>query len=229
MNKKNKDTFNEVYIQYNENTIVNIKPNSNIDKYIQPFNPNDVCFSKISKDYVESDICWNCCHSITKYVVHIPFKYVNNIFYIHGSFCSYECGGKYILDNYHDKYLWDIYSLLNLYYNISNGTIGEYVIPAPSRLLLKMFGGDMEIIDYRANFKKKMYSIYLPPILPIKHKMYLKDVTKVENKHNYKLYRKKPINNDNNIYNTMNLVTNDNEGELENEIEHEIEHEVEHE
>ena len=58
----------------------------------------------------------------------MPLKYSDGIFYIYGNFCSYECCGRYILDNYNDKNMWDIYSLLNLYYNICNHTKGIKIL-----------------------------------------------------------------------------------------------------
>ena len=206
--KKDKH-FNKVDIQHSENTIVNIKNKSNTATEIIPGYTNELYYKEYVIDHEKSIKCWNCCHEITSENISIPLKYINGIFYIYGNFCSYECGGRYILDMNNDKSIWENYSLLNLYYNICNKCTGVNITPAPNRLLLKHFGGTMDIQEYRDNFKiNHMCDIFLPPIIPITHKtITVEHKTIKENKHNFKLYRSKPINTTNNIYNTMNLTT----------------------
>jgi|TARA_B110000495_G_C22966594_1_gene566940 hypothetical protein len=209
--KKNKTTnFNKVPIQQSDNTIINIKHKSPHTEIIDGY--EDISYYK---EYINennhSKKCWNCCHDINGLNVSIPLKYNEKIFYIYGHFCSYECGGRYIIDTYKDKNMWEYYSLLNLYNNICNKS-DTTIIPAPPKLLLQDFGGHMTIEEYRSNFNTcNFYEINLPPIIPIKHNsVLLENKTSISNKHNFKLYRKKPITN--NIFNTMNLS---NEGILE--------------
>ena len=208
--------FNKVNVQHSDNTIVNIKCCNTQTTIIPGYNTENY-YKEYIPEHVHSIKCWNCCHTIESINISIPLKYINNIFYIYGNFCSYECGGRYILDHNNDKCKWEYYSLLHLYNNICNHTIGEKITPAPNRLLLKDFGGDMDIQEYRDKFKiNHMCDIYLPPIVPIKHNMIILEHKNVnENKHNFKLYRTKPINSTNNIYNTMNLITDtDNDSEI---------------
>jgi hypothetical protein len=138
----------------------------------------------------------------------IPMKYINQIFYIYGYFCSYNCAARYIFDTFADKQKWDIYSLLNLYYNMSTNTISGKVSPAPSKLVLTSFGGTMDIHEYRSN--NLAYELVLPPIIPVDHTFkQVNDhaIKSTDNKSHYKLYRKKSMNH--NIYETMNLTSNE--------------------
>jgi len=213
-NKKgNKKKFDKVDIQHSENKVVNIKKSMDKNTAIIPGYSKESYYTEYTCSHVKSNKCWNCSYSIDNIHVSIPLKYNEGIFYIYGNFCSYECGGRYILEHYADKNMWDMYSLLDLYYNISSNSIGHKVTPAPNKLLLDVFGGSMSIEDYRSKFNtSNIYDVYQPPIVPIKcSSVLLENNSSSENKHNFKLYRKKPINSSNNIYNTMNLTTNDNE------------------
>ena len=213
-NKIKKDKqFNKVDIQHSDNTVVNIKNNHKTSTENIPGYENESYYKEYTFEQGGCVKCWNCCHDIVSINISIPLKYLNGIFYIHGNFCSYECGGRYILDTTTDKSLWDNYSLLDFYSNICNHTTGIKITPAPSRLLLQCFGGTMDIQEYRSNFKMNyMCDVYLPPIVPIKHNIVTVEHKSInENKHNFKLYRKKPINTTNNIYNTMNLITDTHE------------------
>lgn len=194
--------FEDIKINHSENIIINIKHASIDDvEQVLPGYTKELYIN----DYSSCKLCWNCCHEFSNQSTCIPLKYLNNVFYIYGHFCSHECGARYIFDNFNDKNKWDIYSLLNLYNNLSNNTFNEKVKPAPNKLLLKNFGGKMDIKDYRLT--KKIFSLELPPIIPIEHTISeVSDSNSIkEVKEQYKLYRKKELNSKNNIYNTMNL------------------------
>jgi hypothetical protein len=205
MNKYKLKPFDKVDIQHSENTIINIKTHIHTTEIIQGYDDKPY-YKEYTGSHVNSNKCWNCCYDITDIHINMPLKYNNNIFYVYGNFCSFECCGRYILDNFSDKNLWEKYSLLNLYNNICNKNKNN-ITPAPSKLVLKCFGGDMDIQEYRNLFKTyNIHELYLPPIIPIHHEnTLLENKQKTDNKHNFKLYRKKPINN--NIFNTMNLTS----------------------
>lgn len=152
-----------------------------------------------------SSICWNCCHSFDEMIYGIPLKYLSGIFYTYGDFCSLECASRYALeyfDNYHE-----IVSLINLYNNISKNKTDLKINMAPNKLLLKKFGGEMEIEDYRKGFSDtNIHDIKIPPILPIKHTIDTHEINSSNNKSNLKLYRKKPLASEKkSITNSMNL------------------------
>jgi len=204
---KTTDAYDVINVQQNNHSIINIKhqPVTEDTKQILPG------YTKAYMDttYEHCELCWNCCHSFTSISKSIPLKYSNDVFYVYGYFCSYECSARYIFDTMDDNKVWDTYALLNLYYNISNETRGNPVMVAPSKLLLNTFGGHLNIDEYRASFSSgTSHILYIPPIVPISYDINSlgNKPTSDDNKCNFKLYRKKPINSVNNIYNTMNLT-----------------------
>jgi hypothetical protein len=152
--------------------------------------------------------CWNCCHTYDFITCQAISKYENDIFYTYGNFCSYECTARYLFETYHNNDLWNKYSLLNLYYNITTKKINEIVKLAPNRLALQLFGGNLTIEEYRANHSSTYQDVRLPPIIPVNLNYYNYDnKVKINELNVLKLYRTKPIANKNNILNTMNIDT----------------------
>jgi len=108
-------------------------------------------------------LCWNCCYELLNLNIGLPLKFIDNIFYILGNFCSFECSAKYCFDNYYnDKY--EIYSLLNLYYNKLYDTKNKKVNIAKNKTLLIKFGGDLTYEEYSKDFNKlddiKLINVY---------------------------------------------------------------------
>ena len=168
----------------------------------------------------QGNCCWNCCHEYTNMTISIPHKYIKEIFYINGNFCSYECAARYIFDTYNGTEMWNKYSLLNFYYNTSLCKRGLRVKPAPSKLLLHKYGGKLSINEYRKllTTNNQYFNVYLPPIIPISHDEYCYEGKIKNNDMNgeLRLYRKKPMSNKNNIYDTMNLkVSENNDGVID--------------
>jgi hypothetical protein len=199
----NTKSYDKININHSDNIVINIKQHHKSgDLDILPGYTHELC----EGTYTTSDVCWNCCHSFSNQAHTIPLSYIDKVFYIYGTFCSFNCGARYIFDTYTDKNKWNLYSLLNLYYNISLGKQGAKVVPSPHRLLLEKFGGSMSIDDYRGSTQN--YIMHIPPIIPQGHT--IKKLTEYkhmqENKEYFKLYRTKPLNTSNNIYNTMNLT-----------------------
>ena len=202
--------FNAVKLNTNneikKNYIIKLKNNDinldieNIDSY------NEQVDVKFEMNY--SEICWNCCHSFHNIIYGLPLKYINNIFYIYGDFCSLECAIKYGYDNLKYKNIWELFSIINLYNKKINDDTIKPIKMAQSKLLLKKFGGDLTIEEYRKNFQKNnLHTIQLPPIIPINH---ITETYEMNNNllgnNNYKLYRKNKLNSDKkNIKNTMEL------------------------
>ena len=85
-------------------------------------------------------ICWNCCHNFDEQnKKEIPINYDKDVFHVYGCFCSFECGGRYLLNNFNGSELWEKISLLNIYYNISTNNNKKLKI-APPTLYLDIFG-----------------------------------------------------------------------------------------
>ena len=61
-------------------------------------------------------LCWNCCYELLNLNIGLPLKFIDNIFYILGNFCSFECSAKYCFDNLICCYQ-AIYAKCNLHKN----------------------------------------------------------------------------------------------------------------
>ena len=132
-------------------------------------------------------------------------KYLHGVFYIYGDFCSLECAARYAHEHLRDYGFSEIFSLINLYSNIIFNK-KEKINIAPNRLLLKMFGGNLTIEEYRSK-NLSNYDINIPPIVPIKHLVNQYETNQSTNKNMLKLYRKNPILSDKkNITKSMNLI-----------------------
>lgn len=149
------------------------------------------------------ELCWNCCHDFDSIITGIPMKHENGIFYTYGDFCSLECCARYAFEYFPNEY-WEILSIINLYnHKIYNNF--QPIEMAPSKLVLKRFGGKLTIEDYRT--KKDIYNIQLPPILPINHINTIYEKKQSNQLENLKLYRKKKLPSDKkSITQSMNLI-----------------------
>ena len=97
--------------------------------------------------------CYWCCHTFSNAQYGIPLKYLDDKFYCYGCFCSLECAAAYNF-NYNDMNInvWESYNLLNLLskkYNYKN-----MVYCAPKKQLLRLFGGKLNIDEYRNLYTK---------------------------------------------------------------------------
>ena len=161
-------------------------------------------------DYRNNIACYWCCHNFNSIPIGIPIKYVKDTFYLWGCFCSFNCAAAYIFnEKMYDK--WEKYSLLHLLYNkLTNNNCSKIKL-APSRHLLQMFGGKMNIEDFRnASLQlNKYYNIITTPLISIIPQMEEINFTPIEkninshtevssinegsiDKNNLKLYRNKP-------------------------------------
>ena len=186
-----------------ENLIINIKEVKENLKDLPGFEKLD---SVIEED-TECKICWNCCKCLRHNIISIPHDYINEIFYTNGNFCSYNCGLRYIMDNYSGNELWTRVSLLHIYYKFNTGDSSKIKVP-PNKKSLKIFGGVMSHEDYHKTDNNFYVDIFVPPILPINNMEYSHENKKLNKRKNseYRLYRKTPVKNKNSIYNTMQLI-----------------------
>ena len=139
---------------------VNIHNNQNIDNIRE----NDYCHQNSIITNNISELCWNCCEKLNcNNIYGIPIIYKNKIFYTYGDFCSFECGLRYIKDNFDSNKFLEISSYTNLYKKeILNND--DVINIAPHRLLLKKFGGNLSIDEYRSNNIKYGNNILNIPI-----------------------------------------------------------------
>jgi hypothetical protein len=188
--------------------ILNNKYNSNTDK----FNVLTHLGTSLNgtRWLEKTDVaCLWCCHQFKNTPWGIPFKFANDKFQLFGNFCMPNCALAYILQNYKDDdYLWEKVALLNLLFF---KVCGQYknITPAFDKMALKMFGGTLEIDEYRGIIaeNEKSYSIEFPPcntIIPMLEEIYKKtnlnntfipvDKSRIQVANNeLKLKRSKPV------------------------------------
>lgn len=133
--------------------------------------------------------CWTDCHTFDTTPVGIPQALVDGVFYCYGNFCSYNCAKRYLCPNLdddddtammqtiHDIFIRDDKSeklqLLELLCHIETGNpLNEPIRMSSKRMILKLFGGDKTIEEYRNNFNKNTtYHVFKSPLVPISYQM----------------------------------------------------------
>lgn len=166
--------------------------------------------------------CYWCCHKFENAPFGIPITYQRNCFHVFGCFCSLECTAAYNFNsNNNIDEMWERYNLINLL--ARRLQYAKQVKPAPDKLSLKIFGGYMEIDQFR-NYTKtnKVININFPPMSSISQQ--IEEINEYELNSDYKyipldherinkikeqmvIKRVKPlINNKNSLENSMNLT-----------------------
>lgn len=147
---------------------------SNSDKYAQ----EESEMMNSIEDFVAQDIletkqqpmCFWCCHEIgvKKYGMPSAYDTVHKNFHAFGTFCSLECASAYNFSvHMGSDRLWDINSWIQLMARQNN--INTPIRPAPSRYVLKKFGGAININDFRQAHKSfaKTYVYNIPPLINV--------------------------------------------------------------
>ena len=162
--------------------------------------------------------CYWCCHKFENAPIGIPVSYQDNRFDVFGCFCSLECACAYNYDNSCYDELWERQNLLNLLSRKLD--MKNIVKPAPTRLSLKLFGGYLDIKDFRTfNNNNKLLNVNFPPMNSLSQQIEEINEFEVNNDFRYipidndrinkikekMIKRSKPITNKNSLENTMNL------------------------
>ena len=117
--------------------------------------------------------CFWCCHSFALQPVAIPSHILDEVWHMYGNFCSPECATAYLFKERIDSHVqWERYALLNsLYAEDAEVGVGapRGVRPAPPREVLRMFGGSMDISEFRAlvHEKRLRMDVLTPPMVSI--------------------------------------------------------------
>ena len=159
--------------------------------------------------------CWWCCHQFDNTPCSLPEYYKKEKFYVSGVYCSFNCAASYNFSK-NDDTVWERYSLLNLMYKKLYQQKFIKINLAPPRETLKIFGGYMNIEEFRDNCYKneKIFTVINPPLISIIPKIEENVSTQLKtNKTNFplinesilnktqnslKLKRNKPVTNPNN-------------------------------
>jgi hypothetical protein len=210
-----------------------INNTENIENEIQ-VNETDLKIVNLLKDFEEKNkvnewpsntsiCCYWCCHKFDNAPFGIPVNFTNNNFDVFGCFCSLECASAYNF-KMHDNIdeMWERYNLINLLYRKLN--LGKIVKPAPDKLSLKIFGGYLDIMEFRKYFKScKLINVNFPPMSSLTQQ--IEEINDYELNNDYKYIpldqdridkykakvmfkRNKPLINKNSLESSMNLKYN---------------------
>lgn len=126
--------------------------------YINKINIHNIVFTQNTK-------CWWCKNCFDTPNLILPEHYINGTFYGTGNYCSFNCKKAFNID-LNDSNVWKRESLINLEYYLTFGRYKE-IIPAPSWLTLKEYGGFLSIIEFRKNFdtNSSEYILLQPPLI----------------------------------------------------------------
>jgi len=127
-----------------------------------------------------SDVaCWYCCHSFTTVPISIPRSIVKleskKYFEVYGVFCSLNCAKKHLLSLHTHDQQQLLMQLNELCVNVY-GMHTDHVFnakEAPPKFFLKMFGGHMDIDEFRAKSISTRTVLVTPPF--VSHAMMLEE------------------------------------------------------
>ena len=206
--KTAKTSKKQVQAEEDNNYIIKLNTLDVLDEEITGYNGNSCEDSNVAKSSNDL-VCWNCTCNLDGYILGIPIKVNNGVFYTYGNFCSFGCCSRFVYDNMKENYQEYIPNLNLFKKHLSNSESIEPIKMSPPKYLLKQYGGNMDLDEYRDT--NDNYIVKLPPIIPVKH-VFEKQVIekrKIDSKSNLKLYRKKQLNSGkSNITNTMQLKVN---------------------
>lgn len=95
--------------------------------------------------------CWYCCHAFDTLPIPGVERYDErrDRFTVFGVFCSWSCAKSYLVNSTRDFSLKT--EMLAFLKKRVTGAIGSGIKTAPERSLLRMFGGTMEIDEFRSH------------------------------------------------------------------------------
>lgn len=163
LRKKINDSSNtNIHSQYTSQLMKNIETkncNLHLINYTTQntitLEPTDIC-------------CWWCTEPFTNLPCFLPQSNINNIFYVFGCFCSYNCAYSYNI-SLNDSYTTTRTRLLNNLCKILFNNNDIILIPAPKKEILKKYGGTLTIEQYRNPFVQShsSFAITIPPIIEL--------------------------------------------------------------
>jgi hypothetical protein len=124
--------------------------------------------SEVRKIPESSDsACFWCCHAFSNRPVVLPIRDTGEYLLVMGNFCCPECAMSYLFDIHQDAHTrWEQLALL---YRVYSDSCNGKISPAPPRTILKLFGGNLTIQEYRSLIRsqKVRVDVHLPPMVSI--------------------------------------------------------------
>lgn len=120
--------------------------------------------------------CWWDAHSFRGRPCVIPLKIEEDIWHVYGNFCCPECAAAHLFSERLDAHVqWERYALLNRLYGEGRK---EGVRLAPARTVLRLFGGVLDVSEYRAlvGEGRMRLDVMLPPMISITQVMDTKPI-----------------------------------------------------
>ena len=113
--------------------------------------------------------CWWCDYSFSNIPVYIPQMYRNDVFYVFGNFCSFNCALRYNSELTDPKVRTRKVLLLNMKDKVLGPAVE--IKPADRRELLQSKGGPLSIEEFREGFlpSTKSIDMDMPPMIPMTH------------------------------------------------------------
>jgi hypothetical protein len=111
--------------------------------------------------------CFWDCHPFRGTPCAIPIVIEEGIWRVYGNFCSPECAAAHLFHERLDSNVqWERYALLNRLY-APTSEVGVRL--APSRNIIRLFGGPLDVSDFRAiNTEQRMrIDVMTPPMISI--------------------------------------------------------------
>jgi hypothetical protein len=128
----------------------------------------DILSRTRSPTYSNTAACFWCCHPFSWNASVLPISYdaYENMYTCEGHFCSPECAmaSLYADPSLSDVARWTRHALLADVYRCMYGA--RELTPAPPRALLRLFGGPLDIKQYREYTcgSEDMIAVQLPPM-----------------------------------------------------------------
>ena len=100
--------------------------------------------------YEQGMFCWNCCHPFSNGPISVPHRVdIDGKYHTYGNFCSFQCASRYLQDGQDNQMRSQESSdLLQIMFRDFTGA-DHHILTAPPRLVLRCFGGYLDIADYR--------------------------------------------------------------------------------
>jgi len=163
----------EEHIRKLEEDISNLKNgiihnNTNFNKKIYESKVNFLNKSINKWEDTTNISCWWCCHKFDTIPLGIPEFITKDNFYLFGCFCSFNCMMAYNVD-LNDYKIWDRQANIYQLKNRLDPTNKITIHPAPPRQTLNIFGGPLDIREFRESFfvLNKEFRYFFPPMISI--------------------------------------------------------------
>jgi hypothetical protein len=119
--------------------------------------------------------CFWDCHTFRGTPCVIPTKIEEDIWHVYGNFCSPECAATFLFNERLDTHVqWERYALLNRLYAEGDSSVR---LAAP-RSVLRLFGGTLDVTEYRAVLtdRRMRIDVMSPPMISITQVMDTKPI-----------------------------------------------------